>query len=438
MFSLSLFAGSAAGTLVDARFRGVRFDCLRSVDSAQRDHALHEYPYVQGADVEDLGRKARKVSLSAIFWGADYQQRLRQFVAALDESGPGELVHPVFGSMQQAQLIDYQINHEADAPDSCTVEINWIEATPGNPFFASQKSSQQIDIIGSLVDKVRALGGDAFLKVQALFETGTGALSRINAFREQMAQTAQQLGRLAQQGVNQVRELLAVPQVFIAEVTSTIDKIANWSFTLDAELWPNARIGAKVGFSNATLADWNALRERLTGVSKRIQAVDQVLAGSSNSASLRKEWQLDQQRIAVLIELNAATSLAQAAAGVFQRESSQPTLTPPGVEQIAADVRNSLQACIDQWRNCMPTADSYAVIESLRELALQIQNGAAGLIATKPPLITRRVEAASNLRQLAHLWYGDGQRADELLRLNPQLKYPNMLAAGEVINAYAN
>ncbi|ECA5645410.1 multidrug DMT transporter permease, partial [Salmonella enterica subsp. enterica serovar Saintpaul] len=41
--------------LQDASFRGVRFDVVSTQDSVARDHADHEYPWTDGADVHDLG-----------------------------------------------------------------------------------------------------------------------------------------------------------------------------------------------------------------------------------------------------------------------------------------------------------------------------------------------------------------------------------------------
>ncbi|HGD9019465.1 TPA: multidrug DMT transporter permease, partial [Escherichia coli] len=43
----------------------------------------------------------------------------------------------------------------------------------------------------------------------------------------------------------------------------------------------------------------------------------------------------------------------------------------------------------------------------------------------------------SCLLLLAWQWYGDYSRAAELQRLNPQLRDPNNITAGVVINAYA-
>ena len=41
------------------------------------------------------------------------------------------------------------------------------------------------------------------------------------------------------------------------------------------------------------------------------------------------------------------------------------------------------------------------------------------------------------LHLLAFEWYGDYSRFGELLRLNPQIRHPNFIEKGEILNAYA-
>jgi len=47
------------------------------------------------------------------------------------------------------------------------------------------------------------------------------------------------------------------------------------------------------------------------------------------------------------------------------------------------------------------------------------------------------VEGDGNLHLLAFAWYGDYRRAAELARLNPMLRNPNHLQAGDLLHAYA-
>ncbi|WP_256596924.1 DNA circularization N-terminal domain-containing protein [Edwardsiella hoshinae] len=115
---------------------------LRESTSHGRDHADHEYPFIDGADVHDLGRKARNIRLTAVFWGEDYDTRLQNFLAVLDKAGAGELIHPVYGSIPKAQLIECQVSHDAEQPDYCTVELVFLESSTGTATQAVVKPAQ--------------------------------------------------------------------------------------------------------------------------------------------------------------------------------------------------------------------------------------------------------------------------------------------------------
>ena len=113
-------------TLQEASFRGVKFDVINTSDEVSRDVQEHLFPYVDGADQEDLGRKARHISMTAVFTGMLYEHQLNVFLNALDEKGSGELVHPVFGLMPQMQLLNYRVEHDADNFDFESVAVTWV------------------------------------------------------------------------------------------------------------------------------------------------------------------------------------------------------------------------------------------------------------------------------------------------------------------------
>ena len=61
-------------TLLDASFKGIVFEIVSTDDSAERVTVEHSYPYVDGSDIEDMGRGPRRVNIEAIFYGDDYEK----------------------------------------------------------------------------------------------------------------------------------------------------------------------------------------------------------------------------------------------------------------------------------------------------------------------------------------------------------------------------
>ncbi|MCG8996712.1 DNA circularization N-terminal domain-containing protein [Laribacter hongkongensis] len=423
-------------SLQDASFRGVRFDVIRTRDNADRDTASHEYPYLDGADIEDLGRKARGIHLTAIVWGDDYEHRLRELLKVLDEPGHGELVHPVFGSIAQAQLLGYAIEHDADSPDYCTLELSFAEATPGNPFFDHELPEQQAKAVEQLADTARSGGIDAFASALDSLKGMKNSLSRLNALRSVMTGTLWAIKNQVGGIISTTLDLIDYPRAFASDLTGLIGSMADLR-----------------GFDTAVLkADWKSLASDMDGIVKlpARTASGAVTSGSSGGSGgsggagqpvmTAKPVPAPAEDVALvttLVQLVTATELAATAADILAAEAQEPTLSPPDIEQMTNDVREVIQSSIEAHRAQFGIETARPVTEALKDVALAIQTAAMAVMDARPPLVQRTVDAPGNLHLLAFRWYGDYGRAAELARLNPLLVNPNLLKTGDVLNAYA-
>ena len=199
--------------LLTAAFRDVEFVMVSIDDAATRALARHSYPYKDGADVEDMGRDARRFSVHAIFFGDDYESRLQIFIDALDVRGAGPLVHPVFGNIEKVQVADYRIHHDSDNPDACTITIEFEESIPAQPFFSRQLASQKADAIDSAAAAVEIAGIEVLI-VQfdgLAMLAGTGALDALA-----------RLGALQGQAVAFLTNLNAEVRGIVASITDPI------------------------------------------------------------------------------------------------------------------------------------------------------------------------------------------------------------------------
>lgn len=415
-----------ADTLLDASFRGVTFDCLRTEDTATRDTASHEYAYMDGADVEDLGRQARTVDISAVFFGSDYETRLQAFLKELDRPGHGELIHPVFGSIKQAQLTNCKIVHEADSPDYCTVELSFVEATPGNPFFVQQLPAQKAEAVTQLAETGRSGGIEAFAMALDSLKSVAGNLSRLNALRDVMTGTLGGIRSQVQGIIGTTLDLIDYPRAFASNVASLIGGMADLR-----------------GFDAGVIqSDWKSLTGQLDNVVKLPGKVSAGSVSGDSSTAFADSKPIpanvsDVALVTTVVQVAAATTLAETAGQILADEAEQPTLSPKDIEQITNDVRDAVQQAIDNHRDQFPLETSRPITEALKDTALAVQDAAAAVIEAQPPLVTRTVEAPGNLHLVAFRWYGDYTRAQELARLNPDLINPNAIQAGDVLYAYA-
>ncbi len=174
-------------------------------------------------------------------------------------------------------------------------------------------------------------------------------------------------------------------------------------------------------------------------------------------------------------------ALAEQAADILATQIDAPTLTPVEISRLLSDTRAALQRALaaqrilammladeakaDKLAYCLlrlyqTPADSAddvyqrieaagllpqapyletaaALTESLRNTAHKLQKQAFTVVNMKPPLVQKTVTRDTGLHLLAFEWYGDYSRFGELLRLNPQIRHPNFIEKGTVLNAYA-
>lgn len=86
--------------LLAASFRGISFFYDDTKRTGGRRLVEHEFPLRDDPYVEDLGRKKREHKITGYVIGDDYLDRREELETALDDFGPGTLVHPYRGELK--------------------------------------------------------------------------------------------------------------------------------------------------------------------------------------------------------------------------------------------------------------------------------------------------------------------------------------------------
>lgn len=409
-------------TLLDATFRGVTFDCVGTSDAVQHALVEHDYPYVAGADVEDMGAQARHVSVRAVFYGVDYEMRMQAFIAALDglntdaipdAASPlgGWLQHPVFG-MMFCQVATYRIAHDAEAVDEAQVEIEFVESTPAAPFFIRELAVQKAEAIAQHGTTATAAATE---NMGAVVDRMRNPLTALDALRT--ALTGPLLAISKQAGVVlSGLDVLAYPRAWGNDISALVGGI------LDVRQ-----------FGDQLVADWASIQSDLNAFSIFSTPSSVVPAPISYSNTPSEAQGI--AAAAATMQVNTASGLADAAGVLLAVEAATPTLSPVQIEAIANTARTAIEAAIVQVRAIYGVEQGRTITEPLKDQGLAVQEAARAIIVTRPPLIQRTAEADGNFRLLAHLWYGDHTRATELYRLNGA-RSP-FVRQGEVVSGYA-
>lgn len=255
-------------------------------------------------------------------------------------------------------------------------------------------------------------------------------MSRLNALRDVLTGTLGVLRGQLTGFIGSTLDLIDFPRAFSGDVMGILSGLVDLR-----------------SFDPATLSsDWKSLVGQFDDVVQLPAKVaggaavaDGATGGSGTTIADVKPIPAmpeDVTRITAVLQLGVAAALANAAGEILVAEALEPTLSPREIEQIANNVREAIQVAIDTHRDMLPVDEARPITEPLKDTAHSIQIAAVAVIDARPPLVTRMIEGAGNLHLVAFRWYGDFSRAAELVRLNPQLRNPNFLAAGDVLNAY--
>lgn len=437
-------------SLQDASYRGVPFDVVNTRDSVSRDVAIYEYPFVDGGDVDDLGRKPRNTRMTVLFWGDDYETRLQRFLAALDERGNAELIHPVFGSMLHMRCIEYQASHEAENVDYCVVEVVFLQAKPGLAFFGSDFPLSKADAIFNQVQSALEQAQNAIDDLLSPLRTAKKWMKRAKSLSTTALNMVTILKGDVTGFVSTTTDFVNYPKAFMNDLQSALS-LSSLSSKSSVSNNPGSYAASSdvSGTAGIVMADWKSSNAGLGDIASmpadivtgQTTAPVAIPSGSSTA---------DITELATAVTVQVALQLALDASDILSDADISDILSPTDIEQITNDTRTAIQVAIDQTRSAFAadtqnvsageTASGITwqpVVSTLKDMALTVQELGAAIITSRPPLTTKVVPSDTNLHLLAHLWYEDYTRAAELLRLNPTLRNPNNLKTGDILNAYS-
>ncbi|WP_426111329.1 DNA circularization protein [Pseudomonas sp. DSP3-2-2] len=436
-------------TLLDASYRGSDIQVIEETLQAQRSLAEHGTPFQDGDSVVDLGRGARKFQLRLVCWGDNYEIQLQDIISALDIPGPGELVHPIYGVLSVVANT-WEVKHHAEMPDYAEVIVLFVEDTPDTPLifrpFGDITGSETVYIddgpswqdgvfelfgrIDSLVSEIQSWIGGGWVGLIEKALGLPGISLRFAQLRSQILGVVSGVASMfkhSSAAFDPLHDLFRTP----TEIRSAIQ--GGTPTTATALL---SKSGLPITLPGA---------DGLTPAAARVGAAFLVSArqGTEPDADLlplgmpTDPVEANAFALLVLVITELALAHAQAVAVIIEEEATTPTLSPLDLEGLVNLVRSLVQSAILIQRRLYDVETSRPVIEALRNTAALIQVRARQVILLRPPMVDRIVETPASLRLLAHRWYGDHTRAVELIRLNPGLKTPHNINAGEVLRAYA-
>lgn len=442
-----------------ASFRGVRFDVLSVDDDFYRSTIEHAYPFVNGADVEDLGLNPLTVRMQAVFYGDGYYTDFKRFLNVLQKSGAATLVHPIRGRLQNMICTGANFRHEADMINYVALDLTFIESTPAKPIFVFNHSLlAKIDALLSeledFIDDLMALYSE-FLEIVAF---AANVKSRLQGVYGALFGCFEQIRHLFDFDKTHYAISPAVTKEnFKAKASRSVRDLV---MMIDAGL---RQIAARQDLTTRAKFD------EVIRVSRQIKTIPADLVSGKNIKSAKEQAALksltsafsksDTESVNLMMQLAVSVALLRIATELVEDDE----LLPQDIDYITTKVRSQIVDNLHllrtqtnkeyqghrkhQGENIVVSATlttpntgfytaAHNTAEQLRNKAHKFTQLALAAINRKPPLMVREVPITGTIQQIAHEFYGDYKRADELLRLNPQIRYPNMIERGEWLNSY--
>lgn len=197
--------------LRQASFGGVPFGVLGGQLRVGRRNAVHEYPFKDQVWVEDLGRAARRITLTGFLvenaaYGGNpsvIAQRDR-LIAVCESPDQKTLVHPTLGSLK-VSLLDTAIEERWDQGRVFEISFSCVEA--GSPVFPAVRVETGFRVTSAAQAVTAAISSDFVSSVTSALKQGSAVVGMAVSTAAAWAGTAQALARDATNLMNAVGSL---------------------------------------------------------------------------------------------------------------------------------------------------------------------------------------------------------------------------------------
>lgn len=419
-----------------ASFRGVPFGVLAGDGSFGRRVAVHEYPYRDKPWIEDLGRSTRRIGFrgfllenDAVYGGGDVMAQREAMVAAVEQAGPGTLVHPTLGRLT-VSCIELHVSERWETGRFFELGFAFLES--GERVFPSIDVSTG-DAVASAAAAADVAAGQDFLTtavtaleegaavVGQVIDTVTGWVATAVAVVNDATSLINLVGNLAGNFgryfggalygafvgitsaiggvVSTVEDLISVGTTLRAEVLGAVDSLTFAAENISA--FPSEFVAAAQAVPAALLS-------AIVNPADKIRLMTQLANFNPNAPTTS-----DAIGLAMATMHGATCNLFRRAAVVAVARASM--VYQPSSYDDAAAVRSTVTALLDNEITVAGDHGEDASYNALRTLRLAVIKDLTTRGASLAPISTFRVGAALPALTLATQLYRDPRRSDQLV-----------------------
>lgn len=420
-----------ADDLYPAQLDGYELEIETLDDRFENAIVRHEFPKRAGAQLENMGQKARSVSIRCYFWDhGDHQTYADHvdFINHLQRTELSELVHPQYG-LVKGMIESFNVRHD-DRDMTAEVDISFVEDLRGSTADIEYEDVEaaveeavlesQQEQMDSFAEEVRVeLGGEAAGILEKSLDPAKGILEQFTGY-----------SRAA-------RGYLKRVEFFVATLEGTLTSVANPANGLISTINYGTNLpGRVIGSLSRCIERYVVLYDTIKNAPTRfLDSIDQAMLQLEATVGFGSQ-----------LRIGFACQGAHAMAGIYKSDEStrqqvrrdeqhsgfdalgkyqapaetEPMLTVNELETSLAKMRAMLQDGIDQDRS----------MESMKAMARSLQGHVNTVKLQRDRIITVELDNAMPLH-LVCLKYGlPYNMADRLASIN-SIKNPSF-TSGEV------
>lgn len=409
--TIELFPGS---------YRNVPFETDQTVDTGGPVGVVHRFPGRGLPHVEQLSKGDDRFSITAHLVGDDFQQRLDDLLEAINTPGPGTLVHWSLGTIRVSFDVEakYNVTLSNQELRKASITIPFIRVEKDfAPVFRSTTPADVAVKRDSVVSAVAAategdfnvtgqnfLSTNATARLNALTADLRRAQGRINATFAPIDDASAAIDAFG----DAVAELIRSPRTMSVHVTGLINSVLTQMGAITNEARQLGRRGDVVEDSDRINVALSVLAS-MGDYGDDFEPVDQVTATREQEAS----------NDAALRDMVQASTLSE----VITAISAIPLESLTQAEDIRVRTDDRFDALLDR----VVDDGLDAALRDLRaSFYAHLQATAANLSELSE--YTPKVSVPALL--IAYRLYGDPFRDEEILRRNPSVSHPGIVAGG--------
>lgn len=387
-------------------FRNVPFHVQGANGEIGRRVQLHEYPLRDDPYAEDLGRKRREFTLDCYVVGQDYAAQRDRLIEAIEQAGPGTLVHPYRGTMQVV-VTACRYTESTDKGGIVNFSITFTEAGRNlNPaarvdtpaVVAAKATSARAAVEGAFSRAfVAAVGQPEFVAGAA-----SGWLNEAMSGMDDAARFIQGLEP------DLFAEYLLDGQRLAAGLASLLGSPADLASRM------TGRMAALLGLSTAPASAYR----RLTGLFTFGQDGTRAYSAPANPATPARRQQAANETAVMALTRQAAVITAAEASSRLEFDNFD----------AAATVRDEIASALETEAERGDHAAYYAMMDLRAAVVADIGSRGADLARLG------RVSQAATLPALvvAHRLHGNAARGAEIVARNG-VRHPGFVPGGQTL-----